>query len=132
MEAVNFHNREAAGALVQAGANLNAQDPKGRTPLILAIELGHKEIAQLLLGRGADPTLSMPDGSDALSIAVASSSPDGATLNRCDPDMVKMLLAARPSLRIKDDTAGTSAIAKAKALGCTSVLSMVKGGRTPE
>lgn len=52
------------------GANLNARDEKGRTPLILAASRGHCAICSLLLSASADPDLKDDTGHDALETAV--------------------------------------------------------------
>src|SRR3546814_3388476 len=41
--------------LANAGANLEARDAEGRTPLILAAQLGFADGVRVLLLRGADP-----------------------------------------------------------------------------
>jgi ankyrin repeat protein len=51
-------NALAAGeALIEAGADLNLQDPDGATALVIAIINAHYEFAQMLLEAGADPNL---------------------------------------------------------------------------
>lgn len=50
---------EAAVRLhIRKGADVNAQDEKGRSPLLLAAARGHTAICRLLLDAGADPSLS--------------------------------------------------------------------------
>ena len=55
---------------VQHGADVNATDDQGRSPLVLAAERGHADICRILLEAGADHSLRDGDGNDALSIAV--------------------------------------------------------------
>lgn len=62
--------REAAGALCEAHADVNAQDPDGSTPLLLAITNGHHDTAALLLEKGADPNLADSAGMAALYAAI--------------------------------------------------------------
>jgi ankyrin repeat protein len=51
-------NALAAGeALIEAGADLDLQDPDGATALVIAIINAHYEFAQMLLEAGADPNL---------------------------------------------------------------------------
>jgi Arf-GAP/coiled-coil/ANK repeat/PH domain-containing protein len=44
-----------AEALLDAGADLEASDKKGETPLRRAVNCGHKDLAALFVSRGADP-----------------------------------------------------------------------------
>ena len=46
---------EAAKVLVAHGINVNQKGEEGYSPLHLACEYGHKDIARLLLENGADP-----------------------------------------------------------------------------
>ena len=46
---------DAARALIDAGADINAQDPEGVTPLLEAILNLHYDLAKVLLERGAEP-----------------------------------------------------------------------------
>jgi ankyrin repeat protein len=44
-----------AKALIKAGADVNAKDKNGMTPLLMARATGQKELAELLIEAGADP-----------------------------------------------------------------------------
>jgi ankyrin repeat protein len=57
---------DAARALVEAGANPNAADPDGSTPLVIAIDNGHFDTAAMLVEKGADPNLGDSTGMAAL------------------------------------------------------------------
>ncbi len=52
--------------LLQHGADINAQDEGGYTPLIMAVSQEHTNIARLLLAHGADPNLQNTHGWTAL------------------------------------------------------------------
>jgi len=56
-------------AFIANGANLNAKDKVGRTPLMLAAWKGQTEILQLLLVNGANPNAENKSGTTALMYA---------------------------------------------------------------
>ena len=56
---------------VERGDNLNAQDARGQTPLMLAAARNKPHIFKLLLDAGADPLITNLDGKTALLIAIA-------------------------------------------------------------
>ena len=55
--------------LLGQGADANASDESGRTPLTEAVVNGHAEIVKLLLAKGADPNRKKKDGATALTFA---------------------------------------------------------------
>ncbi|XP_033213962.1 fibronectin type 3 and ankyrin repeat domains protein 1-like [Belonocnema kinseyi] len=56
-----FGSTHVASYLIQLGANVNAQDDKGQTPLYLAIEKS-EEMVKLLLDNGADVSIPNKEG----------------------------------------------------------------------
>lgn len=53
--AIEGHHAEAAKVIIDSGkADLNAKDPEGKTPLIVALNNGEREIAEALIAKGAD------------------------------------------------------------------------------
>jgi uncharacterized protein len=56
--------------LLDAGAHIDDRDARGRTALMIAAEGGHAEIANLLLARGADPSLKDKAGKLASDLTV--------------------------------------------------------------
>jgi len=48
--------------LIHSGANINARDNKGRTPLLLALEFGHATVAKKLVEKGANTSICDHDG----------------------------------------------------------------------
>lgn len=80
------HNAHHAEAIVQellsAGADLEATDKRGRTPLIIAVAHGHDAIVRLLLASGVDVNARPENKRTALYHAV----------RRHDPDLVELLL----------------------------------------
>ena len=64
---------EVVRYLLDAGANVDDRDDRGRTALMIAAEGGHAEVANLLLARGADPSLKDKAGKRAADLTVLSS-----------------------------------------------------------
>ena len=73
---------ELVKALLDAGANVNASDGRGMTPLMLAVATNHQDpaVIRLLLARGADATLQSSVGETAADWARKLSQPAGLTL----------------------------------------------------
>jgi ankyrin repeat protein len=59
--------------LLDAGAHIDNRDDRGRTALMIAAEGGRAEIADLLLARGADPSLKDKAGKRAADLTALSS-----------------------------------------------------------
>ena len=62
--------------LLDRGADQNLADDRGRTPLMIAAERGHAEIAALLLSRGGDPARRDSLGKTALDLAATAAVAD--------------------------------------------------------
>lgn len=56
------HKRCAELLLTQGGANVNAKNAAGETPLAKAVERGHTEFVRFLLSHGADCQISDEKG----------------------------------------------------------------------
>jgi ankyrin repeat protein len=61
---------ELVSFLLGAGAHVDDRDDRGRTALMIAAEGGHAQIANLLLARGADPSLKDKAGKRAADLTV--------------------------------------------------------------
>src|SRR4029077_14432001 len=61
---------EAARALVDAGAEVNALDPDRLTPPLIATMNGHYDVAAMLVEHGADPNMTDTSGMAVLYAAV--------------------------------------------------------------
>ena len=64
-----WKDSESIHILLDAGANINATDEVGGTPLTMALKLGYYESVYVLLDRGADCSIKNIQGEDAVSIA---------------------------------------------------------------
>ncbi|XP_043912117.1 fibronectin type 3 and ankyrin repeat domains protein 1 isoform X2 [Protopterus annectens] len=64
-------NVDAASSLIQAGANVNAKDKDGKTPLMVAVLNNHEPLVRLLLAKGADLTVTNEYGIGILQMAKA-------------------------------------------------------------
>jgi len=64
---------EVVSYLLDSGAHIDDRDDRGRTALMIAAEGGHAAIADLLLARGADPSLKDKVGKRAADLTVLSS-----------------------------------------------------------
>lgn len=84
--------------LIQRGANVNARDGKGVTPLQLAINLGFNDGVQLLVKRKADLNASNDAGETPLISAV----------HRRDLAMLRVLLAAGADPNRADNSGRTA------------------------
>ena len=116
MYAARQNAAEAAVALADGGADLNAKDPDGTSALVFAIINAHFDLAALLLDKGADPNVTDSSGMAALYAAVDMHTL-GAMMSRPAPklvdkldaaDLVKLLLAhgADPNARLKKPVIG--------------------------
>src|SRR5215471_13368226 len=111
MYAARQGSSEAAAALIESGAQLNATDPDGTTALALAIINSHYDTAVLLTERGADPNIADTAGMAALYAAVDMNTlgevygrPARPSTNKSSAlDLIKALLAhgANPNAQLR-------------------------------
>ena len=90
----------AAALAVRAGANLETRDPRGRTPLLLAVTEDRLVVARLLVHLSANPD-ALDDQHDTPWLVT------GVTGS---VDMLEVLLPAGPDLKIRNRFGGTSLI----------------------
>lgn len=84
--------------LIKNGAEVNAQDWNGYTPLINAVYSGHVNIVKILLSNGANPNVVPLAGTTALSLAI----------QRRDDAIVDLLMQSGAGLEIQDAFGYTS------------------------
>lgn len=85
--------------LLQKGADPNIRDDRGNTPMILAVQGGHRDMIPVLATARANPNLGNQSGVTPLILAVQARS----------IDMVRLLLAAKADPDEADRLAGQSA-----------------------
>jgi ankyrin repeat protein len=61
---------------------VNAKTNSGWTPLVVAAVRGHKEVAELLIAKGADVSAKNDDGETPLDLAIGRKHPETAALLR--------------------------------------------------
>lgn len=88
-----------AGFLLQRGADPNARDNRGATPMMAAVDSGHGEMVPLLLSGRANPNLANSSGETPLIRAV----------QRRDLGLVRELIAGKADPDQRDNIAGLSA-----------------------
>lgn len=143
MYAARQNSMQAAEALADGHANLNATDPDGSTALVIAIINAHFDLANMLIEKGADLNIADDTGMTALYAAVDMNTL-GAMLSRPAPkrldnlssaDIVQSLLkhGANPDLRLKKPIIGRHHNGGDATLGegTTALMRAAKGNDIP-
>jgi ankyrin repeat protein len=78
--AIGSNKTVAAQAALDAGADINARDGEGRTPLIKAVMFSRPEIVKMLLERGADPNYGAADATTGNAVTAAFFAMNGTQL----------------------------------------------------
>lgn len=127
MHSVDFQTVSVAKQLLDSGAAVDARgDKDGYTALMLAIELGRQEFVPIFLDHGADPSITAPDGADALTLAMAEGNPShDLKLTYCRTSLVAMLMRRYPDLTIPKTPWGERTLQKAREYPCEEILDLV-------
>ena len=103
LHAIHVRNGQAVAALIEAGTDVNRTGESGITPLIMASGYGMTETVRLLLDSGANPRAEMR-GLNALWAAAGGGAindfTDGPPLGQCFPEVIEILQAHAPDLRM--------------------------------
>lgn len=97
-EAVRLGRVDLIRRLLAGGANINAIEPNGGTPLYVAVTLGNKQVAKLLLEEAADTESTVANPiSEGAQHDIKSEAPIHAAAKKGQIGMVRMLLEAKAS-----------------------------------
>ncbi|MCI5146631.1 MAG: ankyrin repeat domain-containing protein, partial [Candidatus Electrothrix sp. AR3] len=113
---IHAGNTAAVQALVEKGADLNAQNSYGDTPLMIAARYGYIDIIQVLLNKGADVDTKNKSDWTALMLA--------ARYNHAD--IVQALLDKGADIDLKNKD-GWTALSLAEKKGHNDVLQVLSG-----
>lgn len=91
-------NTEAIDQHIEAGSDLNARDPYGSTPLIIAATFGKTEVARALIEAGADLDMTSNDGATALH----------ASAFLCHAEIVEALLDGGANKHLRNNFGSTA------------------------
>ena len=89
---------EVVALLLAAGADPNAVDFEGATPLMYAAEVGRPEVLRALLAAGADPNAQDAEGHTALMYAA----------DHCQTESARLLVQVGADLTLKDSNGYTA------------------------
>lgn len=153
-DAVLYGDAKSVQSLIASGADVNAFDDTGMTPLMVASSEGRTAIAKLLLGAKADVNAAGQDGTTALMRAASANRRDvmqlllssGANVNATNAggmtalmvaafggyaDAVRMLLAGKADPNIADNQGRTALMAGATSGDAPTVDALLKSGANP-
>jgi len=115
-----IRNGDVPGAIaaIGAGADVNAKQSDGSTPLLWAVYAVDRDLVKALLARGADPNVRNSLGATALTEAV----------NLADSEMVRLLLKAKADPNLGNDYNQTPLMLAASTGSLPIVEMLVKAG----
>lgn len=107
-------NVEMVQILLDAGAEVDAVDSVGHTPLMRAVEVGHEAVVEQLIGAGADLDVQASNGSSAVMLAVS----DGRIA------ILEQLIGAGANLELADEY-GNTAVLSAVEYGAENIEAVI-------
>ena len=113
--AISMKDEAKARSLIEGGADVNKQTPKGTTPLNRAVGKGLKDIAELLIGHGADVNAGHFWGWTPLHSAAEEG----------HKDLVELLITKGANVNAKDED-GVTPLQYAKIEGHTEIVELLK------
>ena len=136
VHAIHKHQNQAARLLLEAGAEVEAPEGGGATPLIFASAYGNAEMVRELLARGADPRVKTAGGVTALGNAMGAGGlfdiTDGPAIGTCHPEVVRALLQRAPDLKLERVEPAGSPAGSAAGKAATKQPLFWTGRRRPE
>ncbi len=121
--AIEGHHAEAAKLLIESGkVDLNTKDLEGKTPLIVALNSGEREIAEALIAKGAD--IQAKDKNDV--------TPLNAALRMGQTEVATALIEKGADVNSADRT-GQTPLTLAQQRGATDIVALLKqkGAKEP-
>jgi ankyrin repeat protein len=129
MHAIHKHQVAAVGALLKAGANVEARAGDGTTALMMAAGYGYDDIVRVLLDGGADPRARGPQGMSALDLAVSGVPDiDRFTAGDCQGATIQALIERAPDMKLSGNARVLRELEALKLKGCAGVA-QIEGRR---
>lgn len=113
-------HKEVVSLLIEKGANVNAANNLGRTPLMFAANYGFDSIAKTLIDNGAKIDM-VPNDNEGWSALMAAS-------YKGNLEIVKILVKSGANLKLRDKQ-GNTALGIAKKQGNTEIVNLLSAGK---